>query len=113
MQNSLRFALVGLLVLTPLAAHAATVAELQAQANALLAQVTALQAQYSGNPSVVAPTGIGTCPNLGRSLRRGISGDDVLRLQQFLARDPSVYPEAITSGYYGALTERAVQRWQA
>ena len=100
------------MVLTPLAAHAATVAELQAQANALLAQVTALQAQYSGNPSVVAPTGIGTCPNLGRSLRRGISGDDVLRLQQFLARDVSVYPEAITSGYYGALTERAVQRWQ-
>ena len=109
MQYSLRFGLLGLLLLTPLAASAATVAELQAQANALLAQVAALQAQYSGNP-VAATTG--ACPNLGRSLRRGISGDDVLRLQQFLARDSSVYPEAITSGYYGALTERAVQRWQ-
>src|SRR3989344_5769365 len=86
-------------------------AQLQAQAQALLAQVAALQAQYSGN-AAAAPTGTGACPNLGRSLRRGISGDDVLRLQQFLARDPSVYPEAITSGYYGALTERAVQRWQ-
>lgn len=109
MQHSLRFALVGLLLLAPLAAGAATTAELQAQAQALLAQVAALQAQYSGNVSAGA---VGACPNLTRSLYRGISGNDVLRLQTFLARDPSVYPEAVLSGYYGALTERAVQRWQ-
>lgn len=108
MQNSLRFALAGLLLLTPLAASAATVAELQAQAAALLVQVQMLQAQYGGN----ATAATGACPNLTRSLYRGISGNDVLRLQTFLARDPSIYPEAILSGYYGALTERAVQRWQ-
>jgi PKD repeat protein len=34
-------------------------------------------------------------------------------LQQFLAQDPSIYPEGTTSGYFGALTEKAVQRWQA
>lgn len=108
MQNSLRFALVGLLLLTPLAASAATVAELQAQAAALLVQVQALQAQYSGSSAAAT----GACPNLTRSLSRGISGNDVLRLQTFLARDPSIYPEAILSGYFGPLTERAVQRWQ-
>ena len=90
-------------------------AQLRAQAQALLAQVTALQAQYGGNTAVYTGTGAvnsSACPNIGRTLRRGISGDDVLRLQKFLARDPSVYPEAVASGYYGALTERAVQRWQ-
>jgi len=109
MQNSLRFALVGMLLLTPLAASAATVAELQAQAQALLMQLTALQAQYSGTAGAATA---GACPNLTRSLSRGISGNDVLRLQTFLARDPSIYPEAVLSGYFGPLTERAVQRWQ-
>jgi PKD repeat protein len=46
-------------------------------------------------------------------LKRGSSGADVKRLQQFLAADPSVYPEGTVSGYFGALTEKAVQRWQA
>ncbi|MBI5457779.1 cupredoxin domain-containing protein [Candidatus Kaiserbacteria bacterium] len=90
-------------------------AQLRAQAQALLAQVTALQAQYGGNATAYPGTvtvDSSACPNIGRTLRRGISGDDVLRLQKFLARDPSVYPEAVASGYYGALTERAVQRWQ-
>src|SRR3989338_3296293 len=109
MQNSLPFALVGMLLLTPLAASAATVAELQAQAQTLLMQLTALQAQYSGNAGAATA---GACPNLTRSLSRWISGNDVLRLQTFLARDPSIYPEAVLSGYFGPLTERAVQRWQ-
>ena len=98
-----------MLLLTPLAASAATVAELQAQAQTLLMQLTALQAQYSGNAGAATA---GACPNLTRSLSRGISGNDVLRLQTFLARDPSIYPEAVLSGYFGPLTERAVQRWQ-
>lgn len=93
-------------------------AQLQAQAQALLAQIAMLQAQLGSNTNTAVNTGAGvvrdasSCPLIGRTLRRGISGDDVLRLQQFLARDPSVYPEAIASGYYGALTEKAVQRWQ-
>lgn len=94
-------------------------AQIQAQAQALLAQIAALQAQISSyNTTTNVSTGTGavrdasSCPLIGRTLRQGISGDDVLRLQQFLARDSSLYPEAIASGYYGALTEKAVQRWQ-
>ncbi len=114
MYKTLSSALLGAFLLMPIAANAASVAELQAQAQALLAQIAALQAQLGANSN----TGVGTvrdassCPLIGRTLRQGISGDDVLRLQQFLARDSSLYPEAITSGYYGALTEKAVQRWQ-
>jgi peptidoglycan hydrolase-like protein with peptidoglycan-binding domain len=37
----------------------------------------------------------------------------VAALQQFLAEDPSLYPEGTVSGYFGALTEAAVQRFQA
>lgn len=93
-------------------------AQIQAQAQVLLAQIAALQAQLGSNTNTTVNTGTGavrdasSCPLIGRTLRQGISGDDVLRLQQFLARDPSVYPESIASGYYGALTEKAVQRWQ-
>jgi len=105
----------GAFLLAPFAASAVTVAELQAQAQALLAQVAALQAQYGGNTAGNVTYGTGNaslCPQLGRSVYRGISGPDVLRLQKFLAGDPGIYPEAILSGYFGVNTERAVQRWQ-
>ncbi len=88
---------------------------LRAQAQALLAKVQQLQAQLGGS-SAVTPTvtvDSSSCPNIGRSLKRGSSGEDVTRLQQFLARDYAVYPEGKVTGYYGALTEAAVKRWQA
>ncbi len=39
-------------------------------------------------------------------------GNEVTELQKCLARDPEVYPEAITSGYYGSKTKAAVIRFQ-
>jgi len=91
--------------------------QLRAQAQALLAKVQELQAQLAAQQG--APSGAGgvtldssSCPLIGRSLKRGASGDDVKRLQQFLARDSSIYPEGLATGYYGALTEAAVKRWQ-
>lgn len=50
---------------------------------------------------------------LARNLSVGSEGADVSRLQEFLARDPSVYPQGLVTGYYGSLTLAAVQRWQA
>ncbi len=46
------------------------------------------------------------------SLEPGSSGPAVIELQSFLARDSSVYPEGIISGYYGTLTTSAVERFQ-
>ena len=46
-------------------------------------------------------------------LKRGSSGQDVSRLQEFLKTIPGVYPEGMVTGYFWALTERAVQRFQA
>lgn len=42
----------------------------------------------------------------------GDSGQAVVEIQQYLATDPSVYPEGLVTGYYGALTTVAVQRFQ-
>jgi plastocyanin len=96
-----------------------TAAPTAAQAQALLAQVQTLQQQIgaAGGASATAGTaatggGIGSCPDIGRILSPGSSGDDVSRLQAYLARDPSVYPEGLVTGYYGSLTEAAVERWQ-
>ncbi len=49
---------------------------------------------------------------LVRQLGFGMSGDDVKLLQEFLATDPDIYPEGLITGYFGRLTERAVQRFQ-
>ncbi|MBI4093635.1 peptidoglycan-binding protein [Candidatus Kaiserbacteria bacterium] len=92
---------------------------LRAQAEALLAKVQQLQAQLgapmppaaSNQPGITIDSS--SCPLIGRSLKKGSSGDDVTRLQQFLARDFTIYPEALATGYYGSLTEAAVKRWQA
>lgn len=124
-----------LFVLVPVASATAvnTNAQVNAQAQSLLAQIAQLQqilagmqaaqpsgsAAVTGSGGVVVPTasanvpgGGGVCPNIGRALKPGMSGADVTRLQQFLATDPNVYPNAQVTGYYGSLTQAAVQRWQ-
>jgi len=42
-----------------------------------------------------------------------MSGDDVKRLQEILATDPTIYPEGRVTGYYGPLTREALRRLQA
>lgn len=41
-----------------------------------------------------------------------MENNQVLRLQQILARYPEIYPEASVTGYFGAATEKAVKRFQ-
>lgn len=105
---------------------------LQQQVQRLLQQVSQLRQQYgatvsggtSGNSGFGGAQGgagnlypsaatSASCPKIGRVLKKGMSGDDVTALQQFLAQDPSIYPDGTVSGYFGSLTEAAVQRWQA
>jgi len=47
-----------------------------------------------------------------RPLKKGMSGPEVKELQTFLAQFPGVYPEGMVTGYFGALTEAAVKRFQ-
>ncbi len=100
-----------LLVLVPLISRAATIEELTAQIQALLQQVTALQSAVAGGTGSAGTQAGGVC--ISGTLSRGMENASVTNLQAYLAKDPSVYPEAIVSGYYGVLTERAVQRYQS
>jgi len=43
----------------------------------------------------------------------GSSGSQVTELQTYLATSASIYPEGLITGYYGPLTQAAVQRFQA
>ena len=45
-------------------------------------------------------------------LKKGMKDDQVSTLQQWLSKDKEIYPEATVSGYYGSLTEKAVQKFQ-
>ncbi len=46
------------------------------------------------------------------TLSKGMSGLEVTRLQQLLAKDSSIYPDGLVTGYFGPSTENAVKRFQ-
>ena len=115
---------VSAVVATPFAS-AQTTADLQAQINALLAQLSALEGSSTTTTSrvstnTVSSTSNAACPyTWTRNLTIGSSGDDVLRLQRFLNGDPRT--RVATSGagspgnesrYYGPATAGAVSRFQ-
>ena len=50
---------------------------------------------------------------LTRSLGIGSTGSDVSALQVFLAKDVTLYPQGLITGYYGFLTKSAVSNFQS
>jgi peptidoglycan hydrolase-like protein with peptidoglycan-binding domain len=50
---------------------------------------------------------------LTRQLQQGMSGADVSSLQSFLAKDATIYPQGLVTGYFGTLTASAVSNFQA
>lgn len=60
-----------------------------------------------------AAKNVGDAAKLLKSqLRRGMSGDEVRALQEFLAEDHDVYPEGLITGFFGPMTENAVRKFQ-
>ena len=47
-----------------------------------------------------------------RSLSLGMRGNDVRALQEFLAKDPRIYPNGLITGFFGPQTREAVKKWQ-
>lgn len=47
-----------------------------------------------------------------QDLEKEMKNDDIRRLQELLATDPEVYPEALITGYFGDKTEEAVKHFQ-
>ena len=99
-----------LMMMGPAVASAATVDELTAQINALLAQVQALQT--TSGTTVVTPVSGGHVYSVDLTL--GSTGDDVVALQTFLVSNGHlVMPAGVAMGYFGNLTKAAVSAWQA
>ncbi len=67
---------------------------------------------YVENISNGTSTSAPQCPGLSRNLWLGTSGADVSALQSFL-RNAGVYTHPVITGYFGPITQAAVQRWQA
>ncbi len=106
---------IALVVMIPSLGHAATLAELQAQLAALQQQIAILQTQLPQPPAAAAAS----CPNLSRNLSFGSRGNDVTQLQQFLisqnllaANSATGFDGLTPSGYFGRLTQSAVQSFQ-
>lgn len=95
-----------LFALAPLFSYAATLVELQAQLQVLMAQLSAMQSQTG-----TVPQGGKACPNLTRNLSRGMRGNDVVQLQQFLITQKFLAADSAT-GFFGAVTETAVKKFQ-
>ena len=49
---------------------------------------------------------------LTRQLELGMRGSDVSDLQTFLAKDATIYPQGLVTGYFGFLTKAAVSNFQ-
>ncbi len=103
----------------PLISFADTAA-LKAQLETMLIKMESLRLQLVGaaavtlgNPgggAAVAP-GSGACLTLARTLEKGVSGEDVGKLQAYLKTQGYFFGDA--TGFFGPITEAAVIEWQA
>ncbi len=76
-----------------------------------VAQTQAPTAQPATSPSQTTTSSQSI--TLTRDLSVGSQGDDVRQLQEWLAKDPALYPGGKVTGYYGAGTREAIRRFQA
>ncbi len=102
----------------------ALVKQLQAQVLLLQKQIVDLQTQLKSTQKEAVETKeelkvtkeevrvIKEEIKLSRTLKKGESGDEVRKLQEFLSQFTDIYPEGLITGYYGALTESAIKKLQ-
>lgn len=103
---SMAFSLVLAGVAAP--AQAVSVEELQAQINALLAQLSSLQGGSSSSSSAAS------CVQFNANLTLGSQGADVVNLQSMLeGKGFLTIPAGVSKGYFGGLTKSALASYQA
>lgn len=71
----------------------------------LMAQLEELKKQLATVRGEVQAT-------LKDGIPEGTNSEDMKKIQELLATDPSIYPEGKVTGYYGPLTKEALKRFQ-
>ncbi len=99
----------------PAVAGAQTLSDLEIKIAALFAEIQTLQTELQtlkqAEPTQT-PSASVSLSSFITTLGKGSEGSEVTALQTFLAKDPTLYPEGLITGYYGSLTEAAVKRFQ-
>lgn len=95
---------------------------LAAQIQNLLNKIAALKNQImqllmqrmsgAGGTATSTPDTIVTCVKFNRDLRFGDEGDDIRELQRELAKDPTIFPPGLVTGFFGKKTENALKHLQ-
>lgn len=93
-------------------ANAATVEELTAQINSLLATISSLQVQLASMTGGSTAPAAGSC-GFTRSLTMESEGADVTCLQDYLTGTGHFTFSGGSTGYFGSITRTAVAAWQA
>ncbi|MEX2368826.1 MAG: peptidoglycan-binding domain-containing protein [Candidatus Paceibacterota bacterium] len=88
------------------------VGELQEQIKVLQQKISDLRARLQSGADTSGADNSDAALRLRQQLSQGDRGERVRLLQEFLAQDRSIYPEGLTTGYYGLLTSQAVARLQ-
>ncbi|HUY05243.1 MAG TPA: peptidoglycan-binding domain-containing protein [Candidatus Paceibacterota bacterium] len=100
-------------------ADATTIANVQAALEGMpVSTVTSSSTASTTVPTDTTnqPVSANACAALSQNLSvgstDGSSEGEVSRLQAFLSKDKSIYPEGLVTGYYGDATRAAVAKWQ-
>ncbi len=112
------------LLLAPSFSSALTTAELKANIEALLVQITATKAALTAGAASALPDDYGTgegvsyyCPSLRTTFQRGATdartGGQVTELQRFLADRYDLDEDVAVSGFFGKTTQRYVVQFQS
>lgn len=86
------------------------ISQLQEQIKALQIQLNQMQAELKATK--VELEEVKAEIRFTKILRKGMSGDEVRQLQEFLKSFSDIYPEGLVTGYFGQATERAVKKFQ-
>ena len=98
-------------------AHAETsttqsVATLMETLKSLLAKVAELQSEIAKIRGDVQDTQKEIKETLKDGLKEGMTDEDIKEIQELLASDSDIYPQGLTTGYFGAMTKEALKRFQ-
>jgi len=84
----------------------------QAQSQSVVEQIQALMAQLEELQKKLAQLRGEVREVIKDGLREGATDEDIKKVQEILATDPSIYPQGLVTGYFGPLTRDALKRFQ-